>query len=250
VEVIRGQLTSEATIAHALDFVKRIRKTPIVVNDCPSFYANRAFAMYPYEAMTMLAEGVSPALIENAGRTAGMPMPPLALIDEFSAELLYKAMKQAREDQGGSYRAQPQDEVLKRMVEKLGRLGRKAGKGFYEHPADGKKRLWPGLSEEFPVSDHQPTLEEVQHRLMYSQSLEAARCVAEGIVSERDADVGSILGWGFPAVLGGALGQIDTVGVKRFVEECEQMARRHGERFEVPQALRDRAEKGQQYYPA
>jgi len=249
-EVIRGKRTSEATIANALDFAKRIRKTPIVVNDCPAFYANRAFAMYPYEAMTMLGEGVHPNLIENAGRLAGMPMPPLALIDEVSAELLYKAMKQARQDQGDAYREQPQDEVLITMVEKLGRLGRKANQGFYDYPANGKKRLWLGLAEQFPVAKEQPTLEEVRQRLMYSQSLEAARCLAEGIVGARDADVGSLLGWGFPAVHGGVLGQIDTVGAARFVEACDAMARRHGERFEVPADLRERAAKGERYHAA
>jgi 3-hydroxyacyl-CoA dehydrogenase/enoyl-CoA hydratase/3-hydroxybutyryl-CoA epimerase len=249
-EIIRGGKTSEATIAHALDFAKRIRKTPIVVNDCPSFYANRAFAMYPYEAMTMLGEGVNPALIENAGRMAGMPMPPLALIDEVSAELLHKAMKQARADQGAAYREQPQDHVLTTMVEKLGRLGRKVGQGFYEYPADGAKRLWPGLAELFPLAREQPTLEEVRERLMYSQSLEAARCVGEGIVSRRDADVGSLLGWGFPSVLGGALGQIDTVGSKAFVDICDRLARRHGERFEVPAALRELAQSDGRYHPA
>jgi len=247
-EVIRGRRTSEAAIAHALDFARRIRKTPIVVNDCPSFYANRAFAMYPYEAMTMLAEGVNPALIENAGRMAGMPMPPLALIDEVSAELLYKAMKQARLDQGEAYRQQPQDEVLATMVEALGRLGRKVGQGFYEHPVDGKKRLWPRLAEHFPLAAEQPSVDEVCRRLMYSQSLEAARCVAEGIVAPRDADVGSLLGWGFPAVLGGVLGQIDTVGPAAFVEACDALARRHGERFEVPAALRERAARGDRYH--
>jgi 3-hydroxyacyl-CoA dehydrogenase/enoyl-CoA hydratase/3-hydroxybutyryl-CoA epimerase len=244
VEVIRGEHTSEATIAHALDFAKRIRKTPIVVNDCPAFYANRAFGMYAYEAMTLLGEGVNPALIENAGRTAGMPMPPLALIDEFSVELLHKALKQARLDQGAAYREQPQDAVMDTMVEQLGRLGRKVGQGFYDHPAEGGKRLWPGLAAHFPLASEQPTLQEVRDRLMYAQSLEAARCVAEGIVTERDADVGSLLGWGFPSVLGGVLGQIDTVGPARFVEACDAMARRHGERFEVPPALRELAARG------
>lgn len=249
-EVIRGRQTSEATIAHALDFAKRIRKTPIVVNDCPAFYANRAFGMYPYEAMTMLGEGVNPALIENAGRMAGMPMPPLALIDEFSAELLYKAMKQARADQGDAYREQPQDHVLVTMVEKLGRLGRKVGKGFYDHPAEGGKRLWPGLAEVFPLAEVQPSVDEVRERLMYSQSLEAARCVAEGVVSPRDADVGSLLGWGFPSVLGGALGQIDTVGAAEFVAACDRLASRHGARFEVPAALRKLAQEGGRYHLA
>jgi 3-hydroxyacyl-CoA dehydrogenase/enoyl-CoA hydratase/3-hydroxybutyryl-CoA epimerase len=247
VEVIRGAQTSEATIAHALDFAKRIRKTPIVVNDCPAFYANRAFGMYPYEAMTLLGEGVNPALIENAGRMAGMPMPPLALIDEFSVELLYKALKQARIDQGAAYRAQPQDAVMQVMVDQLGRLGRKVGQGFYEYPATGGKRLWPGLAEHFPLTAEQPTLEEVRDRLMYAQSLEAARCVAEGIVSTRDADVGSLLGWGFPSVLGGVLGQIDTVGPARFVAACDAMASRHGDRFAVPAALRELAAGGGHY---
>ncbi|WP_374664581.1 3-hydroxyacyl-CoA dehydrogenase NAD-binding domain-containing protein [Ramlibacter sp.] len=247
VEVIRGKLTSEATIAHALDFAKRIRKTPIVVNDCPAFYANRAFGMYPYEAMTLLAQGVNPVLIENAGRMAGMPMPPLALIDEFSVELLYKALKQARIDQGAAYRAQPQDAVMEVMVEKLGRLGRKVNQGFYDYPADGPKRLWPGLAEHFPLAKEQPSVDEVRNRLMFAQSLEAARCVAEGIVSPRDADVGSLLGWGFPSVAGGVLGQIDTVGSARFVAICDELATRQGERFAVPPALRELAARGGRY---
>lgn len=249
VEVIRGEKTGEAAVAHAMDFVKRIRKTPIVVNDCPAFYANRAFGMYPFEAMTMLAEGVNPHLIENAGRLAGMPMPPLALIDEFSVELLYKAMKQGRLDQGDAYREQPQDEVLVAMVEQLGRPGRKSGKGFYDHPAEGGKKIWPGLAQRFPLAAEQPDLDDVRKRLMYSQSLEAARCVAEGIVSTRDADVGSLLGWGFPAVLGGAISHIDMVGAARFVEECDRMARRYGQRFEAPQALRDMAAANGRYNP-
>jgi 3-hydroxyacyl-CoA dehydrogenase/enoyl-CoA hydratase/3-hydroxybutyryl-CoA epimerase len=249
-EVIRGEQTGEATIAQALDFAQRIRKTPIVVNDCPAFYANRAFGMYPYEAMTMLGEGVNPALIENAGRLAGMPMPPLALIDEFSVELLHKAMKQARADQGAAYREQPQDHVMVRMVERLDRPGRKANKGFYEYLPDGGKRLWPGLAEQFPLAAEQPTVDAVRERLMFAQSLEAARCVAEGIVGPRDADVGSLLGWGFPSVLGGALGQIDTVGAAAFVEACDRLARLHGERFEVPEALRELARTGGRYHPA
>lgn len=248
VEVIRGKRTSEATIAQAMDFVKQIRKTPIVVNDCPSFYANRAFSMFPYEAMTMLGEGVNPNLIENAARLAGMPMPALALVDEFSLELMHKVYKQAQLDQGKNYKKQPQDEVLVTMVEKLGRIGRKAGKGFYEYPAAEKKRLWPGLSEHFPLADEQPTLDEVRKRLMYSQSIEAARCISEGICSIKDADVGSLLGWGFPAALGGAISHIDTVGASRFVAESDQMAKAHGPRFEVPQALREMAASDARYY--
>ncbi|XAH21529.1 3-hydroxyacyl-CoA dehydrogenase NAD-binding domain-containing protein [Xylophilus sp. GW821-FHT01B05] len=248
VEVIRGRKTSDATIGQAMDFVKRIRKTPIVVNDCPSFYANRAFAMLPYEAMTMLSEGVEPNLIENAARLAGMPMPPLALIDEVTVELLYKALKQSKLDLGDAYREQPQDAVMKAMVEDFERIGRKAGKGFYDYPAEGKKRLWPGLAEHYPLAKEQPTLDTVRNRLMYSQSLEAARCVSEGIVSVKDADVGSLLGWGFPAVLGGAISYIDMIGAARFVEECDVLAETHGERFAVPPSLRQMAADNQRYH--
>jgi len=248
VEVVRGKQSSDTAIARAMDFARLIRKTPILVNDCPSFYANRAFGMYPYEAMTMLAEGIDPRLIENAGRIAGMPMAPLALIDEFSIELLYKAMRQAQADKGKVYHEQPQDKVLVAMVERFGRPGRKAGKGFYDYPPDGKKRLWPGLAERFPLAGEQPPVEEVGRRLMYAQSLEAARCVNEGIVSPADADVGSLLGWGFPAILGGVISQIDTVGSPRFVSECDRLAQNYGARFNVPPALREMADRGGRYY--
>ncbi|HMN79725.1 MAG TPA: 3-hydroxyacyl-CoA dehydrogenase NAD-binding domain-containing protein [Burkholderiaceae bacterium] len=244
VEIIRGPRTGDAAIAEALDFARQIRKTPILVNDCPAFYCNRAFAMYPYEAMTMLAEGVEPALIENAGRLSGMPMPPLALIDEFSIELLHKAMKQARIDQGRGYVEQPQDRVLITMVETLARPGRKAGRGFYDYPADGRRRLWPGLAQQWPRAAVQPTLETVRNRLMYAQSLEAARCVEDGVVGPRDADVGSLLGWGFPAALGGVLGQIDTVGTAAFVRACDELARHLPQRYAVPASLRRSAESG------
>jgi 3-hydroxyacyl-CoA dehydrogenase / enoyl-CoA hydratase / 3-hydroxybutyryl-CoA epimerase len=247
-EIIRGKATSETTIAHALDFAKRIRKTPIVVNDCPAFYANRAFAMFPYEAMTMLAEGVNPNLIENAARQAGMPMPPLALIDEVSVELLYKAMKQRQLDLGLAYRAQQQDEVMVAMVDKFQRIGRKAGKGFYDYAADGKKSLWSGLAEHYPLVSEQPSVDEVRKRMMYAQSLEASRCVGEGIVGARDADVGSLLGWGFPAALGGAISYIDMLGAAPFVKECDRMAKTYGQRFEVPAALRAMAASGARYH--
>jgi 3-hydroxyacyl-CoA dehydrogenase/enoyl-CoA hydratase/3-hydroxybutyryl-CoA epimerase len=248
VEIIRGARTSEQTIAEALDFVKQIRKTPIIVNDCPSFYANRAFAMYPYEAMTMLAEGVNPTLIENAGRMAGMPMPALALIDEVSAELLYKAMKQARADQGSLYREQPQDAVLVTMVERFGRLGRKVGKGFYDYAPEGGRRLWTGLADLYPLASRQPDVEHVRKRLMYSQSLEAARCVGEGIVGVRDADIGSLLGWGFPSYLGGVLGQIDTLGADRMLGLCDLMADRLPQRYAAPDILREMAKSGRKFH--
>ena len=248
VEIVRGKQSSDVAIAQAMDFAKLIRKTPILVNDCPSFYANRAFGMYPYEAMSMLGEGVDPRLIENAGRMTGMPMPPLALVDEFSIELLYKAMKQAQADKGSGYSEQPQDKALVTMIETHGRPGRKAGKGFYDYLPDGKKRLWPGLAEAFLRAREQPDAAEVRHRLIYAQSVEAARCVGEGIVSAADADVGSLLGWGFPAFLGGVISHIDTVGLPDFVRECDRLAQKYGSRFNVPAALREMADRGGRYH--
>jgi 3-hydroxyacyl-CoA dehydrogenase / enoyl-CoA hydratase / 3-hydroxybutyryl-CoA epimerase len=245
VEVIRGHQTSEATIARAMDFVKRIRKTPIVVNDGRAFYTSRVFGTYVYEGMALLNDGVHPALIERAGTNAGMPVGPLALMDEVSLELMHKVMRQTEADLGAAYKAPPQDPVLIKMVEQLNRLGRKSGGGFYDYAADGTKCLWPELVRHFPRAIDQPSVDEVQKRLMYIQSIEASRCLAENIVGARDADVGSILGWGFPAALGGVVSQVDTIGIARFVAECDRMAQLYGSRFLPPQNLRDRAALGE-----
>ncbi|MDP6344357.1 MAG: 3-hydroxyacyl-CoA dehydrogenase NAD-binding domain-containing protein, partial [Alphaproteobacteria bacterium] len=194
VEIIRGRETSDETLAKAIDYVKAIRKTPIVVNDSRGFYTSRVFATYVREGLAMLAEGVTPALLENAGKMAGMPVGPLALADEVSIELMYRIGRQTQEDLGDDYVASPADGLVQHMVEDLGRLGKKAGKGFYDYPGDGPKRLWPGLAAEFPVVAEQPDVEEVKKRVMYIQSVETARCMEEGVVTEnRDADVGSIM---------------------------------------------------------
>lgn len=244
VEVIRGRETSEETIARAMDFVKRIRKTPIVVNDGRAFYTSRVFGTYVYEGMALLHDGVHPTLIERAGTNAGMPVGPLALMDEVSLELMHKVMRQTEADLGAAYKAQPQDPVLIKMVEELKRLGRKSGGGFYDYAADGSKRLWPELATHFPRAKIQPSVDEVGRRLMYIQSIEASRALAENIVGARDADVGSILGWGFPAALGGVVSQVDTVGIVRFVAECDRMAQLYGSRFLPPPNLRDCAARG------
>jgi len=245
VEVIRGRETSEQTIARAMDFVKRIRKTPIVVNDGRAFYTSRVFGTYVYEGMALLNDGVHPALIERAGTNAGMPVGPLALMDEVSLELMHKVMRQTEADLGAAYKAQPQDPVLIKMVEELKRLGRKSGGGFYDYAADGGKRLWPQLATQFPRAKDQLRIDEVQKRLMYIQSIEASRALAENIVGARDADVGSILGWGFPTALGGVVSQVDTIGIARFVAECDRMAQLYGSRFLPPPNLRDRAARGE-----
>jgi 3-hydroxyacyl-CoA dehydrogenase / enoyl-CoA hydratase / 3-hydroxybutyryl-CoA epimerase len=253
VEIIRGRRTSDACLARSMDYIKQIRKTPITVNDSRGFYTSRVFGTYVSEGLTLLAEGVSPALIDNAGRIAGMPVGPLALADEVSLDLMAKVRRQTKADLGAAYEGNAKSEALiDLMVEKLGRLGKKVGKGFYDYPTDGgKKRLWPGLATHFPPAAEQPDLDEVKRRLLYVQSIETARCLEENVVIDpRDADVGAILGWGFPPFLGGTVSQIQTVGAARFVAECDRLAQRHGKRFAPPKLLRDMAASGRDFYAA
>jgi len=251
VEIIRGRRTSDACLARAMDYVRRIGKTPITVNDSRGFYTSRVFGTYVGEGLTLLGEGVLPALIENAGRMAGMPVGPLALADEVSLELMWKVRKQTRADLGKDYRATASEPVLDLMVEKLGRIGKKAGKGFYDYPADGRKLLWPGLAQHFKPKERQPDLAEVKQRLLYVQSVETARCLEEKVVVDpRDADVGAILGWGFPPFLGGTVSQMHSLGLDRFVAECDRLAQQHGDRFAPPRLLRDMAASGKSFYAA
>ena len=248
VEVIKGQLTSPEAVARALDYVRAIGMTPIVVNDSRSFYTSRVFSTYVLEGLAMLAEGVAPALIENAGLQAGMPVGPLALTDEVSAELVVKIDKQTQQDLGTAYREPVGMAVARRIVE-LGRIGRKAAEGFYDYPQEGPKRLWPGLAQQFPSARQQPALECLVQRLLVVQSVESARCLQEGVVlSAREADVGSILGWGFPPFLGGTISAIHGAGIAPFLAQCEQLAAQHGERFRAPQLLRDMAGRGESFF--
>ena len=253
VEIICGEETSQETLARAMDYVKAIRKTPIVVNDSRGFYTSRVFSTYVSEGIAMLAEGVSPALIDNAGKMAGMPVGPLALADEVSLDLMHKVSTQTQKDLGDKYVSSPRDGVVAKMVEELGRVGKREAKGFYEYPEGGKKHLWKGLSEHFSElpEDQQPSVEEVIKRLMYIQSVETARCMEENVVTTAaDADVGSILGWGFAPSKGGAISQIHTLGVDNFVNECDRMAQSYGARFTPPKLLRDMAAKGETFYAA
>jgi 3-hydroxyacyl-CoA dehydrogenase / enoyl-CoA hydratase / 3-hydroxybutyryl-CoA epimerase len=250
VEIIRGKATTDACLAKAMDYVKRIRKTPIVVNDSRGFYTSRVVSTYILEGLALLSEGVAPALIDNAGRMAGMPVGPLTLADEVAIDLMFKIRAQTRKDLGEAMPVTVADEVLELMVTKLARFGRKAGKGFYEYPADGApKRLWPGLATHFPPADEQPPVADVIKRLMYVQSVETTRCLEENVVlAPKDADVGSILGWGFAPHMGGTISQIQTVGVKPFVAECDRLAKAHGPRFAPPKLLRDMAAANRAFY--
>lgn len=250
VEIILGKQTSPATLARAMDFVRAIGKTPIVVNDARGFYTSRVFGTYLSEGMALLQEGVAPALIDNAGRIAGMPVGPLALADEVSIELVHKIARQTQKDLGDRYVPRAADQVAALMVGKLNRLGKKSGHGFYEYPADAKKHLWPGLAEHFPTRTEQPLLEEVVERLMLIQSIETVRCLDEGVLtSPQDADVGAILGWGYPPFRGGPIGQIHTMGIGNFVAACDRLAEQCGERFRPSESLRKKIAEGSQFFP-
>jgi len=249
VEVIVAEKTSDTAIARTLDYIQQIRKTPIVVNDSRGFYTSRVFSTFTREGIAMLAEGVNPALIENVARHAGMPVGPLAVTDEVSLELAYKIGKQTKIDLGDAYVETPADAVMEKMVVELERRGKRFGVGFYEYSDDGSKRLWPGLSEHFPISSEQPSPEEVETRLLYVQAIDAARCLEEGVLTHpADADVGSVFGWGFPPYAGGTLSFIETEGVKEFVVEADRLAKAYGSRFTVPDGLRAMAERGDIYY--
>jgi 3-hydroxyacyl-CoA dehydrogenase/enoyl-CoA hydratase/3-hydroxybutyryl-CoA epimerase len=251
VEIILGKKTSEDTLARALDYVGQLRRTPIVVNDSRGFYTSRCFGTFLYEGMQMLAEGVIPALIENSARMAGMPVGPLTVADEVTIDLQWKVIRQAEQDLGKRFQRPVSYDVVRRFVEELKRPGRRFGAGFYDYPAGGRKRLWPGLASVYPPAAEQPDAAEVGMRLLHIQALEAARCMEEGVVTTAaEADLGSILGWGFPAWTGGALSYIDTIGVRKFVADCDRLAKRHGRRFKPSRWLRARAAAGEAFHAA
>jgi 3-hydroxyacyl-CoA dehydrogenase/enoyl-CoA hydratase/3-hydroxybutyryl-CoA epimerase len=251
VEIILGKETGEVALAGALDFVRAIRKTPIVVNDSRGFYTSRVVGTYLREGHLMLADGVPAAMIENVGRMAGMPVGPLALNDEVAVDLAWKILKATEADLGPQAIDPRQKALLEEMVEKRGRYGRKNGKGFYDYPQNGPKRLWRGLSDLQPTKLDPDTIDvtELKQRLLAMQALETARCIEEGVVTDmREADVGSILGFGFAPFTGGTISYIDGMGTKAFVALCSKLAKLHGDRFKPCKLLLDMAKKGETFY--
>ncbi|CAG9187093.1 3-hydroxyacyl-CoA dehydrogenase NAD-binding domain-containing protein [Cupriavidus pinatubonensis] len=248
VEVIVGKQTSQQTLARSLDLIQALGMTPIVVNDSRGFYTSRVFSSYVLEGLAMLSDGIAPPLIENAGLMAGMPVGPLALTDEVSSELVCKIDRQTRADLGDAYQPRPGHEVAAKMVE-LGRIGKKAGLGYYEYPAAGKKHLWSGLGELFPLAESQPDVQSLIERLIAVQAVETVRCMEEGVLTTaRDADVGAILAWGFPAFRGGPISWVQTVGIAQFVAQCDRLSTQYGARFAPPALLKTMAEKGEGFY--
>ncbi|RXF68459.1 3-hydroxyacyl-CoA dehydrogenase NAD-binding domain-containing protein [Hansschlegelia zhihuaiae] len=251
VEVIVGKQTGDRALAMALDYVRAIKKTPIVVKDSRGFYANRCVIAYMLEGHLMLTEGVPAAMVENVAKQAGMPVGPLALNDEVALDLGLKIIDSTRAQLGDAAVDPAQERLLRALVEKEGRLGRKNGKGFYDYPEGGKKRLWPGLADlqETKLDPDAIDVSELRHRLLVTQALEAARTVEEGVVTDmREADVGAILGFGFAPYTGGPLSWIDSMGAKRFVRLASALAELHGPRFRPNKLLLDLAEKDETFY--
>jgi 3-hydroxyacyl-CoA dehydrogenase/enoyl-CoA hydratase/3-hydroxybutyryl-CoA epimerase len=251
VEIILGKQTGETALAVALDYVRAIKKTPIVVNDARGFYASRVVGTYLCEGHLMLMEGVPAAMIENVGRMAGMPVGPLSLNDEVAVDLAWKILKATEADLGASAIDPRQKALLEQMVERHGRLGRKSGKGFYDYPQGARKTLWPGLADLQPQRLDPASIDvnELKQRLLGIQALETARCLEEGVLTDvREADVGSILGFGFAPFSGGTLSYIDMMGTRAFVELCRRLEKTHGARFAPSSLLVEMAAKGETFY--
>jgi 3-hydroxyacyl-CoA dehydrogenase/enoyl-CoA hydratase/3-hydroxybutyryl-CoA epimerase len=249
VEIIRGKQTGDRAVAKALDFVRQIRKTPIVVNDARFFYANRCIIPYINEGIRMVAEGVEPALVENAAKLVGMPLGPLQLVDETSIDLGVKIAKATKAAMGKDYPDEAVDTVLFWMADQ-GRLGKKANAGFYAYSDKGERLgLWDGLEQKYPLDKMQPSLADVQHRLLFAQVLEAVRALQEGVLTDiREGDVGAILGWGFAPWSGGPFSWLDMIGASRAVDICRGLTAQFGPRFHAPALLREMAEKGETFY--
>jgi 3-hydroxyacyl-CoA dehydrogenase/enoyl-CoA hydratase/3-hydroxybutyryl-CoA epimerase len=249
VEIIKGAETGDRAVAMALDYTRQIRKTPIVVNDERYFYANRCILPYANEGIRMIAEGVEPAMIENAARQLGMPVGPLQLTDEVSIDLSQKIMVATKTALGDAYPASEADNIIDWLADE-GRMGRKANAGFYAYDEKGKRTgLWADLRVKYPVQDDKYTLETVQHRLIMAQVLEAVRAYEEGVLMDiREGDVAAILGWGFMPWSGGPFSWLDIIGAAKAVEICDGLTAEFGDRFTTPQMLRDMAASGEQFY--
>ncbi len=251
VEIIKGDKTNDETIAKAFDYVLKIKKIPIVVNDSRGFYTSRVFSTYPNEGLALLAEGNSPQDIESAGKRAGMPVGPLAVIDEVNIGLVAGIRNQTRKDlaaEGKKLPPGPADPVIDLMTEKLNRLGRANGRGFYEYPDNGKKYLWPELKKHFPPTKNPLSQNKMMERMLFVQVIETIRCYEENVVtSVEDANIGSIFGWGFAPLKGGTLQFVNDYGIQEFEKQAQKLAKKYGERFAPPELLIEMAANNQTF---
>ena len=251
VEIIKGEKTSQDTLAKAFDFVLKIKKIPIVVNDSRGFYTSRVFERYTSEGMALLAEGNAAESIESAGKKAGHPVGPLAVVDEINIGLAAHIREQNRKELSEKNEKLPKgnwDRVIDFMTEDAKRLGRANGGGFYEYPDNGRKYLWPELKTYFPLSKNPLSQEEIIDRLQFIQAVETIRCYEEGVLnSVAEANIGSIFGWGFAPFKGGTLQFVNDYGIKQFIERTKELAEKYGDRFLPPQLLLDMEVKGETF---
>jgi 3-hydroxyacyl-CoA dehydrogenase/enoyl-CoA hydratase/3-hydroxybutyryl-CoA epimerase len=248
VEVIVGKETSDETLAAAIDYVTKIRKVPIVVNDGRGFFTSRVFGKFVNEGIAMLREGVPPAVIENVAKKIGMPVGPLAISDEVNLKLMLDIMG---EDPTLTDFEKELEKTNATIVSEHQRTGKKEGKGFYEYPKGAKKHIWKEWSTIFPVQTTYNE-EEVGKRLLFAMVIDSYKCLDSGVLKEpKDADIGSILGLGFPIYTGGVMSYVDYIGAQDFSEYAAYLAKKHGERFQLPDSLQKRikaAGKGRVFY--
>lgn len=251
VEIIMGKKSGDAALAMAIDYVLAIKKTPIVVNDSRGFYVNRCVGRYMSEAWSMLIEGVPAPMIDTVAKMAGMPIGPLQLNDEVAIDLSQKVLKQTAADLGDGAVDPAQVDLINTMIDKHGRLGKKAGKGFYDYPAKpAKKHLWPELKELYPQQNADDvSVQDIKDRYLYTIAMEAARTVQEGVVTDiREADVGAILGFGFAPFTGGPLTFIDEIGLVNFQKRARQLAKKYGDHFKPIKLINQMAKNGETFY--
>ncbi|HQR97776.1 MULTISPECIES: 3-hydroxyacyl-CoA dehydrogenase NAD-binding domain-containing protein [unclassified Polaromonas] len=254
VEIIRGKQTDDDTVARAFDYVQALGKIPIVVNDSRGFYTSRTFGTFVMEGAAMLGEGIPAAAIENAGIQCGMPVGPLAVLDETALSLSVHVLDQTRADyvaEGKTYIATPGELIVERMVKEFDRNGRAAGAGFYDYPEEkgAKKTLWPELKPLFEKPDAAWAITDLKDRLLYRQAVETARCLSENVLtSVHDANIGSIFGIGFPAWTGGAMQFIYSMGVDAFVQRAGELAAQYGPGFALSDEVKATIRKHQPVY--
>ena len=252
-EIIRGERTSDETLYRSLDVAKLIRKTPIVVNDSRGFFTSRVIGTFVNEGIAMLLERVPAASIEQASSQAGYPAPVLQLSDELNLNLMRKigqATRAAMEAEGVEWKGHPGQQVVDRLLDEFGRGGKLAGAGFYDYEDGQRTGLWPGLRDAFGADNLEIPFEDLQERMLFIEAMEAVKCLDEGVIeSVADANIGSILGIGFPGWTGGVLQYINGYegGPAGFVKRARELAGRYGERFEPPASLVERAERGEPY---